>query len=263
MKAAIAGAGIAGLAAGIALRQAGCEVEIFERSTELREIGAGLMIWPNGARSLEKLGVKIDALSVRRLDMFTWRGRLLNRYSLETNRDRYGFDTYLVHRADLQAALVERFGLDGLHLRAEVCGFGQVTNGVSVFLCNGTTTKVDLLVGADGLRSPVRRRLLHDGDPTYLGSTVWRGLAHADGFGLACDGGINWVGPGSEFLAFPLKGERIYWAGVTKAPLGEKPGQKGHKGDLLERFGKWAQPVAELIADSRGSDRQSIPLRCT
>lgn len=247
MKAAIAGAGIAGLAAGIALRQAGCEVEIFERSSELREVGAGLMIWPNGTRSLETLGVEVDALTVRRLDMFTWRGRLLNRFSLDAIRERYGFDTFLVHRADLQAALAERFGVDGINLGAEICDFRQVPNGVDVFLCKGTATKVDFLVGADGLRSPIRRRLLHDGDPFYLGSTVWRGIAYGDGFGLPRDGGINWVGRGSEFLAFQLKGGRIYWAGVMKEPVGERPGVSGHKSDLLQRFGKWAQPVAHLI----------------
>lgn len=248
MKAAIAGAGIAGLAAGIALRQAGCEVEIFERSSELREVGAGLMIWPNGTRSLDTLGVEVDALTVRRLDMFTWRGRLLNRFSLDAIRERYGFDTFLVHRADLQAALAERFGLDGIKLASEICDFAQVGNGVDVLLCNSTATTVDLLVGADGLRSAVRRRLLHDGDPFYLGSTVWRGIAHGDEFGLPRDGGINWVGRGSEFLAFQLSGGRIYWAGVTKEPAGERPGVNGHRSDLLQRFGNWAHPVAELVA---------------
>ncbi|HEV2414805.1 MAG TPA: FAD-dependent monooxygenase [Candidatus Dormibacteraeota bacterium] len=257
MKAAIAGAGIAGLAAGIALRQAGCEVEIFERSNELRELGAGLMIWPNGTRSLATLGVEVDALTVRSLDMFTWRGRLLNRFSLDVIRERFGFDTFLVHRADLQAALASRFGVDGINLDAEICDFGQVKNGVDVFLCNGTATTVDFLVGADGLRSPVRRRLLHDGDPFYLGSTVWRGIAHGDGFGLPRDGGINWVGRGSEFLAFQLSGGRIYWAGVTKEPVGERPGVSGHKSDLLQRFGNWAHPVASLI----GATDDSMILR--
>jgi FAD-dependent urate hydroxylase len=61
VKALISGAGIAGLATGIALRQSGHDVEIFERAPTLREIGAGLMIWPNGARSLKALGVEIDA----------------------------------------------------------------------------------------------------------------------------------------------------------------------------------------------------------
>ena len=64
MKALIAGGGIAGLATGIALRQAGFDVEIFERAPELREIGARLMIWPNGTRSLEALGFEADALPI-------------------------------------------------------------------------------------------------------------------------------------------------------------------------------------------------------
>ena len=60
--------------------------------------------------------------------------------------------------------------------------------------------------------------------------------------------GINWWGHGSEFLAFHLAAGSIYWAGVTKEPRGERPGPEGHKQDLLERFGDWAQPVPALIA---------------
>ena len=67
MKALVAGGGIAGLATGIALRQADIDVEIFERSTELGEIGAGLMLWPNGTRSLQALGVDIAVGPVRQI----------------------------------------------------------------------------------------------------------------------------------------------------------------------------------------------------
>jgi 2-polyprenyl-6-methoxyphenol hydroxylase-like FAD-dependent oxidoreductase len=60
--------------------------------------------------------------------------------------------------------------------------------------------------------------------------------------------GINWWGRGSEFLAFHLADSKIYWAGVTREPRGEKRGPGGHKQDLIERFGDWAQPVPALIA---------------
>jgi len=244
----IAGGGIAGLATGIALRQAGFEAEIFERSQELREIGAGLMIWPNGARSLQALDVEIDALTVRDLSVRTWRGREMTNYSLDLLRKRYGFETCFVHRADLQTALARRFGRVGLRLGTEVLGFEQNAESVRVALRDGSTLAVDLLIGADGLRSSVRRDLLGDGDPVYLGSTVWRGIVERDGLLIRPGSGINWVGRGAEFLAFQLRGDRIYWAGVTKEPRGEKPGTAGHKADLMARFGTWAKPVPDVIA---------------
>jgi 2-polyprenyl-6-methoxyphenol hydroxylase-like FAD-dependent oxidoreductase len=248
MKALIAGGGIAGLAAGIALRQAGLDVDVFERSDELREIGAGLMIWPNGARSLHALGVAITALTLRQISLCDWRGRRLIEYPVKAISERYGLEVGFVHRADLLSALAGRFSAGGLHLGSDISGYEYDGAGVKVILRDGTTAAGDLLVGADGLRSVVRRQLIGDGDPVYLGSTIWRGIARTDDIPLASDAGINWFGRGSEFLAFHLPDHRIYWAGVTKAPRDEEPGPGGHKGDLVKHFGNWPDPVPELIA---------------
>jgi len=247
MKALIAGAGIAGLAAGIALRRAGLEVQIFERSTELREIGAGLMIWPNGSRALKSLGVEVRNVEVRKVTLASSHGRHLTEMPVDSAYERYGSNVSFVHRADLQAALAKSFGPQELCLRSEVLSFVEDESRVEVGLKDGTIATGDLLVGADGLRSLVRRQLLGDGDPNYLGSTIWRGLVASDGVALPPGCGINWWGRGSEFLAFHLAGETIYWAGVTKEPQGERPGPEGHKKDLLERFGDWTQPVPALI----------------
>jgi 2-polyprenyl-6-methoxyphenol hydroxylase-like FAD-dependent oxidoreductase len=248
VKALIAGAGIAGLAAGIALRRAGLDVHIFERSPRLQEIGAGLMIWPNGARALKSLGVEVRALDVKKVTLSNSHGRRLVDMPVESAYVRYGSGVSFVHRADLQTALAKSFGTQGLHLGCEVRGFVEDESRVEVALHDGTVASGDLLVGADGLRSLVRRQLIGDGDPIYLGSTIWRGLAASEGMALPHGCGINWWGRGSEFLAFHLAGGTIYWAGVTKEPRGEKPGPEGHKKDLLERFGDWAQPVPALIA---------------
>jgi len=248
VKALIAGAGIGGLAAAIALRRAGLEVQIFERSPQLQEIGAGLMIWPNGSRALKSLGVEAKTLEVKNVTLSNWRGRRLVEMPVDSAYVRYGHSVSFVHRADLQAALAKTFGPEGLRLGCEVRGFSENEAEVEVALNDGTVAAGDLLVGADGLRSPVRRQLLGDGDPTYLGSTIWRGLVASEGIAVPPGTGLNWWGRGSEFLAFHLADSKIYWAGVTKEPRGERPGPGGHKHDLRERFGEWAEPVPSLIA---------------
>lgn len=247
MKALISGAGIAGLATGIASRQAGLDVEIFERAPELREIGAGLMIWPNGARSLQALGVEIDAQPIQHMSVCTWRGRQVNDYPLESVATRFGFEPVFVHRADLQAALARRFGTEGLHFNAVVSGFQQRDADVQILMRDGTAAAGDMLIGADGLRSPIRRQLLEDGDPVYLGSTIWRGVVDSHGISLPPRHGFDWGGRGSEFVAFPLLHDRIYWSGVVREPRGERPGPNGHKGDLLHHFSAWAQPIPALV----------------
>jgi 2-polyprenyl-6-methoxyphenol hydroxylase-like FAD-dependent oxidoreductase len=247
VKALVAGAGIAGLATGIALRQAGVEVEIVERSPELREIGAGLMIWPNGTRALTALRVEVRTVEVNRITLANSRGRRLTELPADAALQRYGSNVSFVHRADLQAALANRFGRERIRLGCQVGGYLEDEARVAVALREGALQDADFLVGADGLRSAVRRQLLGDGDPTYLGSTIWRGLAPREAIELPSGEGVNWWGRGSEFLAFHLADGSIYWAGVTKEPRGERPGPGGHKRDLLERFGSWTQPVPQLI----------------
>jgi 2-polyprenyl-6-methoxyphenol hydroxylase-like FAD-dependent oxidoreductase len=251
VKALIAGGGIAGLAAGIALRRAGVEVQIFERSPQLHEIGAGLMIWPNGSRALKSLGVEARTLEVKKVTLSNWHGRRLVEMPVDSAYVRYGHNVSFVHRADLQSALAKTFGPEGIRLGCEVRGFSEDEDKVEVALHDGTAAIGDLLVGADGLRSSVRRQILGDGDPVYLGSTIWRGLVASEGIAVPPGTGINWWGRGSEFLAFHLADSKIYWAGVTKEPRGEKSGPGGHKQDLLDRFDDWAQPVPALIAATK------------
>jgi 2-polyprenyl-6-methoxyphenol hydroxylase-like FAD-dependent oxidoreductase len=248
VKALIAGAGIGGLAAAIALRQAGVDVQVFERSRELREIGAGLMIWPNGTRSLQALGVEVKALTVKRIAFCNWRGRKLMETPVDAISQRFGSEVAFAHRADIQAALASTLGRDCIRLGADVGGFAEDGAQVQIKLRDGTVAAGDFLVGADGLRSVVRGQLLGDGDPVYLGSTIWRGMVGSARISLVQAHGSNWVGRGSEFLAFHLANDRIYWAGVTKEPRGENPGPRGHKPDVMQRFGNWAEPVPALIA---------------
>ena len=248
MKALIAGAGIGGLATGIALRGAGLEVKIFERSREMREIGAALMIWPNGTRALRALGVEVTATTIQSLLLCDARGNKLLEAPVRAIAARHGSDVAVLHRADLQAALIKRLGGDLVNLGSDITGFDETSDGVRVKLQDGAPDVGDLLIGADGLRSTVRRQLLADGDPMYLGVSIWRGMVSSEGLALEPGHGINWVGRGSEFLAIHLTGHRIYWAAVTKEPRGEKPGPGGHKQDVLERFGKWTDLVPTLIA---------------
>lgn len=248
MKALIAGAGIAGLATGIALRRVGVDVKIFERSREMREIGAGLMIWPNGTRALQALEVEVRAMTIDRLFFRNWRGRLLMEPPMRAISERYGSNVAVVHRADLQSALLRSLGRDVLNLGAEVVGFEEAGAQALVKLRDGTSESGDLLIGADGLRSAVRRQLLADGDPVYLGATIWRGMVDSEGLSIKPGHGINWIGRGSEFLAFHLADHRIYWACVTKEPRDEKAGPGGHKQDVLERFAAWEADIPALVA---------------
>lgn len=247
MKVLIAGAGIAGLATAVALRRAGHQVQVLERRRELTEIGAALAIWPNGTRALEALGVEAACLNVERHSFRTWQGRELMELPMDALVERYGSGMTLVHRADLQSALRAALDRESVHLGCEVTGFTEEEGGVQVTMRDGRAAQGDVLIGADGLRSAVRRRLLGDGEPTYLGCTAWRGVVAPGVPTMESRHGLSWGGRGAEFLAFPLADGRVYWAGVCNAPEGGRPGLGGHRQDLIERFGSWQQPIPKLL----------------
>jgi salicylate hydroxylase len=169
-RALIAGAGIGGLTAALALSRAGFEVAIFERAAVLEEFGAGLQLTPNATRVLGRLdaleAVRSRALAPRAIRIL--RGRddaCLSTLPLESAEARWGAPYLALHRADLQRALVERIARESsvaLTLGAEVGGFAFEETGVTIGVRRGaiaTSERGELLIGADGLRSIVRERL--------------------------------------------------------------------------------------------------------
>jgi 2-polyprenyl-6-methoxyphenol hydroxylase-like FAD-dependent oxidoreductase len=248
LKAVVAGAGIGGVAVAIALRQAGIEVRVLERARELREIGAAVVVWPNGTRALRALGVEPRWLAVKRLSLLRFDGRLLMQTPVAVMPSRYGSGMMVVHRADLHSALLNALGDGCIRLGAQVTGFSQADGGVSVRMANGEEENADLLIGADGLRSSVRRQLVGDGEPIYQGFTAWRGDIPAGKLDMEPGLGRNWWGRGGEFLAFPLSDGRVYWAGTVNAPKSGIAGPGGHKQDALERFSGWNDQILRIVS---------------
>jgi 2-polyprenyl-6-methoxyphenol hydroxylase-like FAD-dependent oxidoreductase len=249
----IAGGGIAGLATGIALRGAGHQIEVLERASEPAEVGAGLALWPNGRRALASLGVDdLEEAPVRSLKLSTWRGRLLSEPPIDQLEQRYGFGMTLVHRAELHARLLETLGRDRVRFGTEVAGFEQSADRVTVALGGGQAMQADLLVGADGIRSAVRREALGDEEPRYSGASCWRGVT---GFELETATSFNWWGRGGEFGAFPLREGRVYWFAVQNRPASDADSSSGLKADLMRTFSDWPALVTGAV---EATDESSI-----
>ena len=241
----VAGGGIAGVATAIAAKRAGLHVEVLERAETLSDVGAGLAIWPNGSRALTALGVRVlPAMPVRALELRTWRGRLLTDTPVRDFRNRYGYDMIMVHRAELHATLLRLLGSENVRSGSEVTGFEQDGSVVRVALKSGEQREAGILIGADGLRSSVRRALLNDGGPRYSGATCWRGVARFE-VKDAC--ALNWWGPGSEFGVFPLSEGRAYWFAVVNKPEGEADGVDGRKADVLRAFESWPDQTCAVV----------------
>ena len=186
-RALIAGAGIAGLTSALALAKAGFEVLVFERAPAREEFGAGLQLSPNATRVLAKLGV-LEAVAARALaprGVQVLRGRdeaPLSRLDLSGAEARWGAPYLTIHRADLAEVLAQACAAHPeIDIRSghELVGYGADANKVRVALKRGLVSlseEGDLLIGADGLRSKVREKLLPDpaDAPVFTGRVAFR-----------------------------------------------------------------------------------------
>src|SRR5262249_16974323 len=246
-KALVIGGGIGGLAAAIALRRAGIEVQVFERAPELREVGAGISLWANALSALDSLGVGSAIRQRGTPDLSAglrlWNGSLLTRVSSADSVPKSGALCMVMHRAELQTALIEALGREHLFLDTSCTGFRQDREGVTASFANGRSVRGDLLIGADGLNSTVRAQLYGSTKPTYAGYAAWRAVVRFDLTRLAP--GESW-GSGARFGHLPMTQDRVYWYATSNEREGErKPGNE--KAGLATIFRGWHEPIEALI----------------
>ena len=251
MRAVIIGAGIGGLTTSIALRQAGVETKVFERASELREIGAGITLWPNAIKALRKLDVADAVLAAGGApamggEVRSWRGEVLYEVPVGALEERYGVSVGL-HRANLQTTLLSALPDDAVRLGAECVGFEQDAAGVTVRFADRREERGELLIGADGLNSTIRAQLFGDKKPRYAGYTAWRGMVETrekfvrDGLGFE-----SW-GRGARFGLLNMGQGQLYWFATANAPEGEQDVTTGRKEELLRRFERWHEPIPAVI----------------
>ena len=248
MKAIVVGGGIGGLTAAIALRRIGVEAVVFERAGEMREIGAGISLWVNAMKALERLGLADEIRAVGREEIGGAirlpGGETLSEIPADALEDRFGLNVVL-KRPDLQRALLAALPESAVRLGAGCSEFRQDGSGVTALFDGGREERGDLLVGADGLNSVIREQLFGDEKPRYAGFTAWRGLAGL-GDGHEEPGFEAW-GRGGVFGLVSLGRGHFYWYATKNAPEGEQDGPEGRKAELLGRFGSWHETVPSVI----------------
>jgi salicylate hydroxylase len=251
----VAGGGIAGLAAGVALTKAGIEVTVLERAPELVAAGSGLVLAPNGVAALDALDLRIGA-AVRAAGHVAEPGQVrpwLNRAGEIQSTEpigelltRWGWPQVSVRRSALQAILLDAARAAGVTIRTGTAVRGFTDRGDHVEI---NELRADALLGADGVNSRVRARLLADGPPRYCGYTSIRGEAPApDGLPYGFVAADN----GTHLFAAGIGGGRIYWAAKFDAHQGEWPAKAPEqaRADLLDLIDGWDERVVAAIRAS-------------
>ena len=244
----IAGAGIGGLTLGCALARQGRDFRIFERAPELRPAGAGIALADNAFRALAHIGLDAqvracgEALAVAAICRPS--GRAI---SVFRGGDLGLGSTVAMSRSRLQQALAGALGR-AVETGRTVAGYAHAAGGVRARFEDGEVIDGEMLVGADGLHSRVRREMLGESPLRYAGQTSWRALTRNGGRVEPGRFTETW-GPGRRFGIVPIGDDGIYWYAVADASAGGR--DTGDPREALQpMFAGWHAPIAGLIAST-------------
>lgn len=257
----IAGAGIGGLTAALALLQRGFDVDVYEQAPELRELGAGIQIAANGSRVLIELGLEERlrplVCEAAAKEVRIWNTGLTRKlFDLgEDSVKRFGAPYWMVHRGDLHRLLlnaVQELKPDAVHLNARCVGFKQDSGSVELLLANGRSVRGGFLIGADGVHSQLRGQMFQSPNAHFTGLMAWRGTAPME---KLCDElrrpvGTNWVGPGGHVVTYPIRANSLLnFVGLVENSewTSESWTEPGTKEECARDFAGWHPRIHEII----------------
>jgi salicylate hydroxylase len=276
LHAIVVGAGMGGLTLALVLLQKGFDVDVYEQSPELREVGAGLWISANGRRVLEAAGLReaLEAINLPpedRVVRFWKTGEEHSVYNRDPNASKADHTLLQVLRAELQRVLhdaVVKLKPGAVHFGARAEGAETVGARSRLLLEGGETVEGDLVVGADGAHSRVRQSIFGRAEPRFTGAIAWRGLAPMERLkpqhrrALAS----TWVGPHAHVTTYPVRrrGEEfVSFSGQVDSDTWrtESWSEPGELADALHDFDGWHHDILDLFIHSENLFRWGIFVR--
>ena len=255
----IAGGGIGGFAAALALAKRGFKVQVLEQAPEIGEIGAGIQLGPNAFNAFDALGIGDRARARAVYTDYMVMHDALDEYRvgrIETGdafRKRFGNPYAVIHRADIHSSLVEGAQENGdieIITNCRITDVAQDENGVTVTDQNGQTYAGQALIGADGVKSVVREKYVGD-LALVTGHVVYRAVVPKAEFpeDLQWNAASIWVGPNCHLVHYPLRGGEEYNVVVTfHSREQEEWGVKdGSKEEVLSYFQNVCPKARQLI----------------
>ena len=253
LKVIVVGAGMGGLTTALAMKQVGYDVEIYDRVAALRPAGAGISLWSNGVKVLNRLGLgrAIARIGGPMEHMAYYDGKtgdLLTGFSLMPIVERVGQAPYPVTRTDLQTLLLEAVGSDQVQLNKKCVAIEQTPDSATAVFEDGHRATGDVVVGADGTHSIIRTQVLgHATERRYVGYVNWNGLVPVSDKLAAPNSWDIYVANGQRASVMPVGGDRFYFFLDVPLPPGTDNNPDHYRQELSEYFADWAPPVQTLI----------------
>ncbi|WPZ12751.1 FAD-dependent monooxygenase [Nitratireductor rhodophyticola] len=274
MKIGIAGGGVGGMAAAIALQKQGHDVTIFERARAFGRIGADVNLTPNAVHALDGLGIgellRTTAARPEYRISRTWdTGEETSRLPMSTAaEERYGAPQLTIHRADLLAALENALTENTIRFASQVIAAEEGGSGAVAILSDGTRFEADALIGADGIHSAVRHSLFGEDHPRFTGLVSYRAVFPRERGGNIpnLDSFTKWWGPTPErqIVTFPLNlGSEIFVFATTPQDDWAEEGWTlpGDIGELREAYADFHPEARALLDACESVTRSALHVR--
>lgn len=271
----IAGGGIGGAAAALALLNRGFDVEVYEQAPELGEVGAGVQISPNGNRVLDHLGVFNDlaqkSSNARDKVVRLWNtGTTWEMFDLGTEAlQRYGYPYLTVYRPDLLQVLVDavrRKKPDAIRLGKKCQSFSQDDEGVTLQFEDGSMATGDMLIGADGVHSRIRNQMFGSAPAEFSGMLAWRGVIPMESLParMNISRATVWVGPNGHVVHYPIREGRLMNVVATAERDDwrvESWSAQGTKDEFRQDFEGWHEDIQTLIEAAPAQFKWALMVR--
>lgn len=271
LKIAVVGGGIGGLVLALALRERGISCEVYEQAGELREVGAAVALSANGTRELRRLGlgdqlesvsVVPSALVIRRWDT----GAIIADHPMGRGgvyEATFGAPYYGVHRVALLQALTDRLGGEGLNLGCRCVTAQEHRWGAELQFADGTSAAADVVVGADGVHSVIRRHVAPEARGRFSGTVGYRGLVAVEDMPSLPDPTPLqfWAGPGRHLLHYAIDGGRtVNFLAVVRVPEWTNNAwmEQCAISDAVDAFAGWHPAVTEMVGATDVGERWAL-----
>jgi 2-polyprenyl-6-methoxyphenol hydroxylase-like FAD-dependent oxidoreductase len=251
MKIGIIGGGITGLTTALAFQKCGISCTVYEQAPKLTTVGAGIWMQPNALKVLDWLevgnAVRSEGLQLNFPDLTYKDLRSFRQTKSDLSKDESGNNIVAIHRARLQKVLFDALPKNTVKWGKEFKKLQVHENNVTAQF-NDDSQTFDLILGADGIHSKVRKEIFSDTKLRYSGQTSWRGISNFQIPEEYSRKGIEAWGPGVRFGFSPISKNETYWFAVSKAPEGQSDPEGNTQKLLLNIFKEFDPLILDLIS---------------